>query len=120
MDIPQIFKCSLCNYTSNKKFNVIRHQSSKHKENNNVDSNENKVESNEKNVESNENKVESNEKNVESSEFFCKKCNKKYLTYKSYINHENKCKGIDSLTCPTCMFHFSSKSSKSHHIKRNN
>jgi uncharacterized C2H2 Zn-finger protein len=53
-------------------------------------------------------------------ENICKKCNKTYKTLKSLIKHEETCKGIDDLTCPRCMISFSSRSSKSNHIKRNN
>ena len=34
--------------------------------------------------------------------------------------HEKNCTGLDELTCPRCMKSFTSKQSKSNHIKRNN
>jgi uncharacterized C2H2 Zn-finger protein len=74
---------------------------------------------NEKNVVPNEKNVVPNEKNVVSI-LICKKCNKIYKTKKSFIEHEKNCKGIDELTCPTCMISFKSRYSKSKHIKRNN
>ena len=52
--------------------------------------------------------------------FNCKKCNKKYKTKKYLLNHEEKCNGLNILTCPKCMFTFSSKNSKSNHMKKNN
>ena len=52
--------------------------------------------------------------------FFCSKCSKEYLTVKNLKNHEEKCIGVDILTCRKCMFHFSSKQSKSNHIRKNN
>jgi uncharacterized C2H2 Zn-finger protein len=73
----------------------------------------------EKNVVPNEKNVVPNEKNVVSI-LICKKCNKIYKTKKSFIEHEKNCKGIDELTCPTCMISFKSRYSKSKHIKRNN
>ena len=131
METSKIFKCKYCNYMSNRNYNVKIHQFNKHYSeiqndttNNNteqkVESKEQKVEFKKQEVESEEQEVELEEQKVELEEFFCKKCNKKYLTKKHLINHEIKCKGINNLTCPKCMFHFSSKSSKSHHIKRNN
>ena len=49
----------------------------------------------------------------------CKKCNKVYKIKKSLIEHEEKCKGVDELTCPRCMISFSNRHNKSNHIKRN-
>ncbi len=53
-------------------------------------------------------------------ELLCKKCNKKYLTKKHLDNHIKKCNGLNSLTCPRCMKHFSTHGAKSRHIKDNN
>jgi hypothetical protein len=50
----------------------------------------------------------------------CSKCNKEYLTLKYAKNHEDKCIGIDNLTCPKCMKSFSTRQHKSTHIKNNN
>ena len=50
----------------------------------------------------------------------CTKCSKIYKTKKSLINHEKKCIGINSLTCPRCMKLFTSYGNKSRHIKTNN
>ena len=52
--------------------------------------------------------------------FNCKKCNKVYKTLKYLNEHEKRCKGLNILTCPKCMKTFSSRFSKSNHIKRNN
>ena len=49
----------------------------------------------------------------------CSKCNKEYLTLKSLKSHEEKCIGIDILTCPKCMKSFISRQHKSRHIKNN-
>lgn len=54
------------------------------------------------------------------NKFVCDKCSKIYKTEKCYINHQNVCKGISSLTCPKCMKTFSSAQSKSKHKKKNN
>ena len=126
----KIFNCSCCKYTSLRKYNLIRHQNVKHKigicdniENKNlvknVPPNEKNVPPNEKNVPPNEKNVPPNEKNVPPNENMCKKCNKIYKTKKSLIEHENKCKGIDDLTCSRCMISFSSRQHKARHIKRN-
>jgi hypothetical protein len=121
------FFCEECKYTTNKKYNLIRHQNSKHfkKEQKivieeNVNRNEENVNRNEENVNRNEENVNRNEENVKSNIYQCKKCNKIYKTQKFLINHEKKCNGINILTCPKCMFTFSSRSSKSAHMKKNN
>ena len=139
----KIFKCSLCDYKSNRKFNVIRHQNVKHADiitNQKIETKNNKKEQTTnsevvkkeettnldvvKKEETNNSEVIKKEETtnlevVKREEFFCKKCNKKYLTKKHLINHEKKCIGIDKLTCPKCMFHFSCKEAKSRHLKRN-
>jgi len=52
--------------------------------------------------------------------FNCLKCGKQYKTKKYLIEHEEKCIGLNILSCPKCMKTFSSRSSKSNHIKKNN
>jgi uncharacterized C2H2 Zn-finger protein len=117
-------KCAVCNYETNKKYNLERHQNAKH---NNIISDKNGfaktgkiVHPNGKIVHPKRKIVHPNEKIVHHLENICKKCNKTYKTLKSLIKHEQTCKGIDDLTCPRCMISFSSRSSKSNHIKRNN
>ena len=87
----------------------------------NVMSKEENVMSKEENVMSKEENVMSKEENVMSKEenYYCKKCNKKYKTKKYLFNHEEKCNGLNILTCPKCMFTFTTRSSKSAHIKKN-
>ena len=108
-------KCSFCNYSSDRKFCINRHEISKHSKEilNNVknDNSIGKVNDLEEKVNVSEEKV-NNDKNI------CYKCNKIYKTIKYLKNHEEKCKGIDILTCPKCMKYFPSKQSKSQHIKR--
>ena len=127
MENTKIYNCKYCKYTSNRNFNLKQHEINKHyKEilkNENTISNEKNTISNEKNTISNEKNTISHEKNTisnEKKELFCKKCNKIYKTKKSLIEHEEKCKGINSLTCPTCMISFTTSGNKSRHIKRNN
>jgi uncharacterized C2H2 Zn-finger protein len=52
--------------------------------------------------------------------FICEKCSKEYKSKEHYINHSNKCIGVNILTCPTCMFEFTTSQAKSRHIKQNN
>ena len=138
MESSKIFKCKYCNYTSNRNYNVKMHQFNKHyneiqKDDINsiteqtVNYSEQKVNYSEpivnypeQNVNYLEQTVNYSEEKVKIEEFFCKKCNKKYLTKKHLINHEIKCNGLDKLTCPKCMFHFTTIQAKSFHIKRNN
>jgi len=122
-DDRKIHKCGFCKYKTNRKYDLNKHRIRMHKYENgeNADKNfyEKNVVPNEKNVVPNEKNVVPNEKNVVSI-LICKKCNKIYKTKKSFIEHEKNCKGIDELTCPTCMISFKSRYSKSKHIKRNN
>jgi transposase-like protein len=51
--------------------------------------------------------------------FIVKKCNKKYKT-KNYLTiHEKNCTGLSIFTCPKCKKTFSTRQSKSAHIKNN-
>jgi len=134
MDTKNIFNCSFCNYTSNRKYNIKVHEISQHSKeilnnpnNNKVIINTASIEKNTASIEKNTAPIEKNtapiEKNtapIEKKSNFCSKCNKEYLTFKSLVKHEEKCLGIGILTCPKCMKTFSNSSSKSHHIKRNN
>ena len=118
------YKCEFCLYMSKRNYDLNRHRNAKHK-NIIIDKKtfsllEKNVHLNEKIVHPNEKNVHPNEKIVHHMENICKKCNKIYKTTKSLIEHEKKCKGIDDLTCKRCMISFSSRSSKSNHIKRNN
>ena len=120
------FFCEECEYATNKKYNLIRHQNNKHfkKElkiinEEIVKQNEEIVKQNEEIVKQNEEIVKQNEENVKQTIYQCKKCNKNYKTKKYLIEHEKICNGINILTCPKCMFTFLSRSSKSAHIKKN-
>lgn len=113
MTTNNIYKCSICNYVSNKKSNVNRHILNKHKPDSDIESDiESETES--------ESFIET--KNISETEktFLCEKCGKKYKTKKHYNNHSKKCIGIDILTCPKCMKRFSTTSNKSKHINKNN
>ena len=52
--------------------------------------------------------------------YTCQKCNKAYQKKEYLKSHEQKCTGIDSLTCSTCMKTFANRHTKSRHCKRNN
>ena len=115
-DDRKIHKCGFCKYKTNRKYDLNKHHNRMHKYEINITADKKFYE---KNVVPNEKNVVPNEKNVVSI-LICKKCNKIYKTKKSFIEHEKNCKGIDELTCPTCMISFKSRYSKSKHIKRNN
>ena len=130
--------CSFCKYTTNKKFNLDRHQINKHSieimnkirsSNNgqnvspngqNVNPNGQNVNPNGQNVNPNGQNVNPNIENVSPSNLICKQCNKIYKTEKHLIEHEKKCNRIDNLTCPKCMISFTCRQGKNKHIKRNN
>ena len=96
-----IFNCSFCNYFSDRKYNYLRHLANKHS-----------VIVTQCNLLTQEQKV--------SPDLLCMKCNKLYKTKKHLQNHENKCKGVDDLTCCKCMISFTTKQAKHKHIKANN
>ena len=52
-------------------------------------------------------------------QLICKNCNRVYKTKRSLVSHELNCIGIDVLTCPTCMIHFTTRHAKSKHIANN-
>jgi hypothetical protein len=113
MNTNKTFSCIYCDYTSNRKYNLNIHELNRHSKdilNENNDAYVTGV----TDIESD--KVSINDKKYN----FCSKCHKEYLTIKSLKNHEEKCIGIDILTCIKCMKSFTSRQHKSDHIKRNN
>ena len=76
-----LFKCEECEYVTNKKYNLTRHENAKY----NIIK-EPKQEK-EENVMSKEENVMLKEENVMSKEenYYCKKCNKKYKTKNIYL-----------------------------------
>ena len=114
-----MFKCSLCNYITERKYNLQRHFHNKHKKNNENHHVEENVVKNEENVVKNEENVVQNGENVV-SQYLCEKCNRTYKTTKYLLKHKLNCNGLDNLTCPKCMKSFSNRSNKCNHIKRNN
>jgi len=121
-------KCRFCDYKTDVKCNLIRHQNAKHKykmfENNefskigqNVIPNGQNVIPNGQNVIPNGQNVIPNEQNVIPKNLQCPKCNKLYKTPKHLHNHEKICNKVDSLTCPRCMISFTNRHNKNRHIK---
>ena len=55
---------------------------------------------------------------VETHNFTCQKCSTIFSTLHGLGIHSSKCTGLHPLKCPTCNYSFSSKQSKSKHIKR--
>ena len=138
MNNNEILHCTYCKYTTNRNYNLNRHLINKHSKeiikninctpttiynsqnNNPTEQNNNLTEQNNNLPEQNNNSNNSKENNNETdNKMCCKKCNKKYLTKKNLIKHENKCNGVDILTCPKCMISFTKQQAKSAHIKRN-
>ena len=107
-----MIKCSKCNYSTMRKFNLERHHFNKHNKKEQIIINQ------ENNTNSTENNTNSTE-NKRIKKFNCKKCNKSYNTTKYLNNHEAICKGISILTCPKCMKTFKHQSNKSKHMKTN-
>lgn len=157
-------KCDFCDYKTDKKFNLQRHQNAKHKEEIEKLRDENKDTTRAQNVPINSEKLPRNlqklpqnfqklpynfqkvpiasenillpnehvksvqfnddvEENIitpnKKKLFSCKKCSKQYNTKTYLVKHEERCKGIDIVTCPRCMKSFSNTKHKSRHIKAN-
>ena len=55
---------------------------------------------------------------VETHDFTCHKCSTIFDTLLGLGIHSSKCTGLHPLKCPKCKYSFSSKQSKSKHIKR--
>ena len=104
------YKCPFCEYVTMRNYNLKRHQYNIH---NYIFTYYNTYEKIE------EENVHPYEENVDPN-FICKKCNKYYKIKKNLLIHESKCNGVDDLTCPKCMISFTSRQSKSNHLKRNN
>jgi len=127
----KLYNCEYCDYTSLRKYNIIRHQNAKHIQNinnksciliarQNVSQTGQNVNPNGQNVNPNGQNVNPNGQNVNLKENICKKCNKNYMTKKNLLIHQKKCTGLDDLTCPRCMISFTTRQAKSKHILKNN
>ena len=114
-------KCCFCDYKTDVKCNLIRHQNAKHKdeifENNNYSQYVQNVTPKVQNVTPKVQNVTPKVQNVTLCVLSCSKCNKIYKTARHLYNHEKICNKVDSLTCPRCMISFSNRHHKSRHIK---
>ena len=121
-DARKKHKCDLCNYSTNRKYDLKRHQNAIHNLRVSAKSDflmpEANVHPKKPNVHPKKPNVHPKKANVH-PENMCKKCNKVYKIKKYLIEHEENCKGVDELTCPRCMISFSSRQAKANHIKRN-
>ena len=128
------FNCSLCDYNTNKKYNLNRHIDCKHKKtliqnvvfsNQNIDNNTNMNNQNVvQNNENDQNVVLSNQNVVIDNQNLdydnkCPNCSKKLSSKLSVKRHLNICKGVlNTLECHLCHKTFADYSSKSHHLKK--
>ena len=125
MDI-KYFYCAFCEYKTKRKYDLNRHQNAIHPKNVMNDIKEENVNQKEENVNQNEENVNPDiiepeiEENEDDEKYKCNKCQKNYKTIKYLINHQKSCNGLSVLTCPKCMFTFTSRQAKSNHIKKNN
>ena len=117
--MSSIFNCEFCEYKTKKKYNLNRHQTTLHPKNVMKQIKEKRKKKKEKKKKE---KIEEEIKKEieEEKNYTCVKCNKKYKTKKYLISHQSKCNGLNILSCPKCMFMFTSRHSKSNHIKKNN
>ena len=122
-DDKKIHKCEFCKYKTDRKYDLNKHLNRKHKYE--ICKNDDKKKMCEKVSPLGEKVSHWGEKvsprcEKVNSIFICKKCNKIYKSNRYLIEHEKKCKGVDDLTCSTCMISFTTKQAKSKHIKKNN
>ena len=114
-------KCQFCDYKTDIKCNLIRHQNAKHKDKicvkTSILEDVQNVPPNVQNVSPNVQNVPPNVQNVPLCILSCSKCNKIYKTARHLNNHEKVCNKVDSLTCPRCMISFTNRKHKSRHIK---
>jgi hypothetical protein len=114
-------KCQFCDYKTDVKCNLIRHQNAKHKDKicvkTSILEDVQNVPPNVQNVPPNVQNVPPNVQNVPLCILSCSKCNKIYKTARHLNNHEKVCNKVDSLTCPRCMISFTNRKHKSRHIK---
>jgi hypothetical protein len=100
-----IYKCKFCDYTTAKKYNFARHCDNKHLADEIIYNQEMDSIVNDQNT---------------TEKYYCLKCYKEYNSPKYLKEHEEKCNGMDVLTCPTCMKTFAHYQSKYRHMKKNN
>lgn len=115
--MSKIYSCHLCNYITKRRYDLDRHNITKHiikEEPIEEPIEEPKEELIEEQIE------EPEEEPIENCKYnICSKCYKKYKCIKLLKEHEEKCNGIDSLTCTRCMKTFTNRHAKSRHIKSN-
>ena len=124
-----ILNCEFCNYTTNRKFNLKRHHNAVHNvktpinddSKNHINLEKKPIHLEQKPIQLEKKPIQLEKKHIEKDyeSLFCSKCAKKYKTKKYLIDHEQRCDGLNILTCKRCMFTFSSKASKSVHTQRN-
>lgn len=107
-----MYDCEICDYKTHRKDNYLRHEKStrhlqKVKELLNVPTEHHELKVNEL-------------AQKPSMTMCCYKCGEIYKTKKQFKIHEEKCIGVDSLTCTRCMTTFTDKGNKSRHLKKNN
>jgi hypothetical protein len=92
----------MCSYSSDRKYNLDRHNDKRHSDKNADDS------------------LIDDKSNTNSKiKLFCQKCYKEYASTRRLKEHESKCDGIDCLTCSKCMKTFAHAQSKYNHMKSN-
>ena len=132
-----MFRCDVCLYETNRKFNLQKHHSRAtqckprvmHLEakineetiKNNDIQNDNNVIQNESKVIQNENNVIQNansSRNLIKHNKVCSKCDKCFQTNHNLNRHFAICLGVDSLTCNICLKKFNTRQAKNQHKNR--
>jgi hypothetical protein len=136
-----MFKCSDCNYNTERQYNLVRHVRTKHErevkeeekikninikvdDKNTMDFDKNAMnfDKNAMNFDKNTMNFDKNtmaiQKKISEKIFSCEKCGKNYKTNQGLKYHIGKCTGVSNiLECPHCHKVLSSSGSKSQHMK---
>jgi hypothetical protein len=119
-----MYKCCLCNYFSDRKYNYTRHFNNVHITKSRKNEVYEKVQNVPPKIQNVPPKIQNVPPKIQNVPFEennqCYKCKKKYRTKRHLINHISKCKGVDELTCPKCMISFTTRQHKYNHLRRNN
>jgi len=120
------YKCSACDYISEKKYNVTRHIVRTHNNNTITKNSQKGTENSQKGTENSQKGTENSQKGTdfENEEIphdslctSCYKCHKNISNKYNLKRHELTCKGVDTLQCEFCFKYFKYRHNKYEHVK---
>jgi len=124
------FSCSLCDYTTNRKYNLERHTHTVHFDdapninidnpNVNIENPNVNIENPNVNIQSPNVNIENPNVNINDMDVKCNVCNKVFSSRCNMLKHQrlNRCRGeCQQFECPKCNITYSCRQSKSRHMK---